>query len=150
MTTKIALVGCGNAKNPGVLPAREKYSSNYFSLKRGYGEVVCDDWYILSAKYGLLDPDREIDDYDVSIDDLTDAGKMNWAESICDDLEPVIEEIDEIHLLLGSSYLDPLNEKLKPLVANHDVELVYPFEETSGIGEQMGLLKERTEAARSN
>ena len=154
MARKVALIGCGAAKNPGVLPAKDKYSSNYFRLKRDYGEIVCDDWYIVSAKYGLIDPNQKIDDYDTSITDLERDEVRELTESIDNDLWDIlsndeeIEEETEVHFLMGSSYLDPLETKLFWLNNNPKTEAVYPFEDTSGIGEQMAKLKELTEEAR--
>lgn len=152
MTRKIALVGCGSAKNPGVLPAKDKYSSSYFSVKRNYAEIVCDDWFIVSAKYGLLDPDKRIDDYDVSVDDFTDAGVRNLMEAVSGDLwdeiadeEDTIADDVEVHFLLGSSYLDPLKNKVYWLHNNPSTTPVFPFEGTSGIGEQMSVLNDLIE-----
>ncbi|MBS3761240.1 MAG: hypothetical protein KGY43_07220 [Halodesulfurarchaeum sp.] len=62
LVRRAALIGCGEAKHDGPLPAREKYRSSHFGLKRDFAETFCDRLWILSAKYGLLDPDRVIDD----------------------------------------------------------------------------------------
>jgi hypothetical protein len=76
-----ALVGCGDAKHGGLLPAREKYRSTYFNLKRDFAETLCARWWILSAKFGLLDPDRVIDDYDVAITD-DDVDTAQWVQKV--------------------------------------------------------------------
>ena len=46
-------------------------------------------------------------------------------------------------LLLGARR----TERLDALAAEHGFEVVYPFDDTSGIGEQIGWLTERIEAA---
>lgn len=156
MTTKLALIGCGAAKEPGVLPAKDKYSSNYFNLKWDYGDVVCDKQRIVSAKYGLIEPDEEIDDYDVTVRDMNAEDRENWGARVGRELTSTVTsfELDEdelpveIHLLLGSAYQEPIMEDLLWLEAQ-GCELVYPFEDTSGIGEQMSVLKERTQDARA-
>ena len=155
MARTLVLVGCGAAKNPGKLPAREKYSSNYSHLKNEYAEVVGDDWFIVSAKYGVVHPDERIDDYDVTVRDMNAEERENWGNrtgnEIVEEVDRIIDDrdevIDEIHLLLGSAYQEPLMEDLLWLEAR-GVELVKPFEDTSGIGEQMAKLKELTEEAR--
>ena len=78
---RTALVGCGDAKHDGLLPAREKYRSTYFGLKRDFAETLCARWWILSAKFGLLDPDRVVGDYDLAITD-DDVDTAQWVEDI--------------------------------------------------------------------
>lgn len=149
----VVLVGCGSAKNDGQLPAKDKYSSNYFALKRAYAEAVGDEWSIVSAKYGLLAPDQEIDDYNVTVSDMDVEARADWGRrtgtNIIDWIAQVQQNdlrVTEVHLLLGQDYQEPIKEDLEYL-QELGIELVRPFEDTSGIGEQMAKLKELTEAA---
>ena len=75
-TPHIALVGCGAAKQDlddgEIVPAKDLYTSPYFSLKREYAVECCDEWKILSAKHGLLDPETEIETYDASLNPRSD------------------------------------------------------------------------------
>lgn len=149
MTRKMALIGCGAAKNPGKLPAKDKYSSNYFGLKWDYGDVVCDEQRIVSANYGLLEPTDMIHDYDLTIDDLDDQQRSEWIDDVNTAILGAVRnnDIDEVHVLLGSDYRDALSFTFEKL-EERGVKLVYPFEGTSGIGEQMSRLKELTQEAR--
>src|SRR5690606_13413659 len=54
----IALVSCVSSKEPHAAPARDLYTSALFRKARAYAERNADAWYILSAKYGLVDPNR--------------------------------------------------------------------------------------------
>jgi len=155
MTTKLALIGCGNAKNPGVLPAKDKYSSNYAGIKWKYGEVVCDVQRILSAKYGELRPETEIDDYDASLSKrhdsyIGDEAVQEWAEDVNSDILETVQEhdVDEVHILLGKDYREAIAPAIEQL-EEIDVEIVRPFEGTSGLGEQMSELKDRTAEAQA-
>lgn len=81
MTRLVVLVQCTATKRDEPSPARELYDpSPYFRRQRRYAEVAGDDWYILSAKYGLLEPDTEIEPYDISIADVDDRG--TWGRKI--------------------------------------------------------------------
>ena len=149
------LVGCGKAKHDGRLPAKEKYSSNYFGLKRDYAETVGDEWCIISAKYGVLEPDQEIDDYDTTVRDMGASERALWGNLTGHNLVKWLTELEEeqgypaeVHLLLGSAYQEPMADTIRFLEESSNVDVVRPFEGTSGIGEQMAELKERTEAAR--
>jgi len=64
-----------------LLPAREKFRSTYFGHNRGFAETLCAGWSILSAKFGLLDPDRVVGDYDLAITD-DDVDTAQWVEDI--------------------------------------------------------------------
>jgi hypothetical protein len=63
--TQIVLVQCTNSKRDESAPARNLYDeSAYFRDYRAYAIEKGDEWYILSAKHGLLDPETVIDPYD--------------------------------------------------------------------------------------
>lgn len=68
----LAIVQCGGSKiwkkqpNAGKVPAKEAYVSGYFRKNRAYAEKFADRWYILSAKYGFLEPNTFIQNYNVS------------------------------------------------------------------------------------
>ena len=59
----VVIISCGEAKiwkiNPsaGPTPAKDVYISSYFRLNRMYAEKFGDEWFILSAKYGFIEPD---------------------------------------------------------------------------------------------
>lgn len=133
---KIALVGCGSSKKDESAKAKDLYTSNYFKLKKDYAESQCDDWYILSAEHYLLPPSREISPYDTHIDEvdqkewssLTKA-KLAWAGKLTED--------DTVVVLAGQKYVELIEDWLEFTPA----QVERPFDETSGIGEQMAWLK---------
>jgi hypothetical protein len=153
---RAALVGCGDAKHDGLLPARDKYRSTYFGLKRDFAETFCDRWWILSAKYDLLNPDQVIDDYDVAItDDGVDTAQ--WVEDVRTSLSAVDwpqttedgeDLVCELYALAGSDYLEAggrdgrsLRVQLQENTPEH-VTVKFPFDDLAGIGYQNGWLAE--------
>lgn len=54
------LVSCVGDKHSKPLPARELYRSDWFLKARAYVEAQGEEWFILSAKYGLVSPDQVI------------------------------------------------------------------------------------------
>lgn len=154
--SRLYLVGCGKSKRPGVLPACEKYDSSYFGLKWNHYEEFGDRAWILSALYGVLEPRRRIADYNVTIHttdpefsglDLKDSGAFDeWVAMVRAQLKriPAFNNPDnEVVLLAGKKYLDPIEETLRDL----PVECVWYFEDTTGFGDQMGKLKRDVEEA---
>lgn len=160
----LVFVGCGAAKKTSTVPARELYTSNYFGLKREYAETVGDSWAVLSALYGMVEPDEPTIPYDVTIGDypldneqrVEHATIGEWAGAVLADVEQRLHGRDgdrgapgRVVILAGRSYVEPLRDELDRLAAECGAEMVYPFDDTSGIGEQMGWLSERIEAVES-
>ncbi|OSI35263.1 DUF6884 domain-containing protein [Bradyrhizobium canariense] len=58
--TRVAFVSCVKLKADTARPARDLYVSPWFIGARRYAERNADSWLILSAAYGLVDPDRVI------------------------------------------------------------------------------------------
>ncbi len=134
--TKLVLVGCGAAKRDEAVEARNLYTSNYFALKRRYAERS-GEWRVLSAEHGLVHPETVLEPYDTVVDDLDTEETEAWAEDVTDDLRELVDAVDEVVVLAGASYIDPLRE----FFSRADVRVRYPFADTGGIGEQMALLK---------
>lgn len=153
--TRIGLVGCGASKKEGCHKAKNLYTSNYFRLKKEYAEKVCDSWYILSAKHGLISPEKEIEAYDRSVSDMGEHATYEWALSVADSIHTYTDELGEMeggkHTLVwlaGEDYVEPVEQ----LVMDDEVEPFVPisslpFRKTSGIGKQMKWLKEEIEEA---
>ncbi len=83
----LILIGCVKEKRAGRHLARELYASQLFKRRRAYAESLAAPWYILSAKYGLVEPDQVIDSYDLSLKDLPAHERRAWSEKVFRDLE---------------------------------------------------------------
>lgn len=165
--TRLALVGCGKQKrevtgHPNYADnhyrAAVLYTSVYFALKREYAERMCEYWYVLSAKHGLYHPFCIMKPYDVQLTQSGFAGDDDpefdtvdaWADAVLKQLDDKLEylansdgndAVDEIVVLAGRAYVEPLRDGLEAL----DVAVRYPFDSTSGIGEQMAWLDKATD-----
>lgn len=58
------IVGCGKTKAPTPCPARELYTGCLFRAARAHAETSGRPWLILSALWGLIEPDRVLEPYD--------------------------------------------------------------------------------------
>lgn len=61
----------------GPTPAKDAYISPVFKLHRKYAESIGAEWRILSAWYGFLHPEFEIEDYDAKFRG-SDLSAQNW------------------------------------------------------------------------
>jgi hypothetical protein len=100
------LIQCTKSKHDRELPARELYeASDLFSKSRTYAELQEDDWAILSAKHGLVNPDEILEPYDeFGID-------PEQAEEIAMQLDSA--GVDKVKVLAGKKYVDPLTPELE-------------------------------------
>lgn len=61
------LVSCGNRKLDHPAPAKDLYVGSYFKSARRAAESTGQPWLIVSAKYGIIDPETVIAPYDATI-----------------------------------------------------------------------------------
>jgi len=150
--SRYVLVGCGSSKRAEKTEARHLYTSTYFEKKRQFAEQ-CAQWWVLSAEHGAISPSKVIEPYETHIDDV-DADR--WATdvrlSLRSDDSKWIDDDSELIVLAGQKYIEPIQDVLDELEDRpmFGVTVRYPFDDTSGIGEQLSLLDDLTEAERSN
>ena len=134
------LVGCVSRKVANRAPAKDLYDSPLFVRRRRYAETSGKPWAILSAKYGLLDPDTVVAPYDESLDDLGVAERGAWAARVQSQLDrrfgPLQGKTFEVHA--GSAYVAPLRKVLAAVGSALAVRL-----EGLGIGEQLHWYDQR-------
>lgn len=106
----VMLIGCVKGKLEWVsrVPAKKLFVSTLWRCRRTYAEQSGVPWYILSAKYGLVNPDTRIAWYNVSLADLPAAQRRAWSQRVVDALVakyPSVEgKVVEIHA--GKDYVD--------------------------------------------
>lgn len=109
-TDRVILVACSKTKHRGPCEARLLYNSPLFKKSRALAEASGSPWLILSAKHGLVHPNRVLQSYDESLDDLDAKDRRIWAKNVLSQLEHIAEITPSTKFvgLAGSLYLDPL------------------------------------------
>jgi hypothetical protein len=130
------LVSCVSAKESTPLPARDLYCSDWFVKARGYVEAQGQRWFILSAKYGLVEPDDVIAPYEKTLKGMSSARRRRWAELVAGQLRPRCRPGVKIVFLAGQAY----REYLVPLLCEWGCQIRVPMEGLF-IGEQKAWLK---------
>ena len=104
---RVGLVSCSKAKLATPAPARQMYSpSDLFRKASAYCALHCDEWYILSAKYGLVDPEKTLEPYDVTLKKMNADQKRHWGRTVADQIRAIGPAELEIHA--GKDYAQPL------------------------------------------
>ena len=137
MSIRVALVSCVRAKRPSPAPARDLYTSPLFRGLRAFAEANADIWYILSAEYGLLEPEQVVPPYEKTLNGMTRPDRTAWAQRVQQQLLRALPADAEIIFLAGTRY----REELEPFLRARGFEVSVPFRGL-GIGKQLQRLKE--------
>ncbi|MEX1046188.1 MAG: DUF6884 domain-containing protein [Actinomycetota bacterium] len=134
------LLGCVSTKGPVAAAAKDLYISDLWRKRRAYAEASGLRWLILSAKYGLIDPDESIEPYDVEMVKLRGPERLSWGEGVTSALRQRFGELKgkafEIHA--GDEYVTPIGSRLR----KEGAEIVRPLEGLR-FGEQLAWYTDR-------
>lgn len=133
----VALVSCVKSKSDRPKPAKELYTSTLFRKSSKYARMVGDQWFILSAKYGLLSPEEKISPYEKTLNNMRVADRRKWAKGVLKQLKNIVHPGDEIVILAGVKYREHLIQPLQ----NMGCTISIPMEGLS-FGLQLSWLKE--------
>lgn len=140
--TEIGLVSCTKQKREEPSTPGELYTpSAYYRKMRAYCEENHDRWYILSAKYGMLEPYGEpIEPYNETLRNFTVGEKREWAESVFKQLEAKesLEKDSTLFIHAGKDYYG----ELLPLLERTGAKVKTPTEGL-GLGEKMAWYNDR-------
>lgn len=139
----LVVISCGAKKiwrefpEAGPTRARDAYTGQFFRKNRKYAETFGDRWAILSAKYGLVDPDFPIPgDYDVKFN------HRNATITTKDIREQIIKQrlncVSQVVVLGGHEYGEAISEALSGL----GVSVLRPLEKYRSIGRMTAAVTE--------
>ena len=132
----VGLVACSRTKADRPVPARELYVSPLFRAAREYAEnrYGPGQWLILSARYGLVDPDQVLAPNDLSLCQLTARQREAWGDHIAVELTDRFPAGTVLWFHAGALYRDAI----APVVA-HQVR--FPLA-SLGIGQQLAWYRQ--------
>ena len=138
MGRKIHLVSCVGQKATEPRRAEDLYVSDWFRKARRYVKEQDGSWYILSAKYGLLEPSETIEPYEATLKRMRVIERRAWTVHVLKRLQQVLRSDDAVVVLEGQAYREFLVPELERL--GYSVSI--PMEGLT-IGRQLKWLKER-------
>jgi uncharacterized HhH-GPD family protein len=105
---RLLLIGCVETKLGHPAPAQDLYVSPLWQKRRRYAEESEMSWRILSAEYGLVDPEQVIEPYDRYLGSQPSGYRTEWsqqtAEQVLNELQKLGLSVVEVHA--GSDYLE--------------------------------------------
>lgn len=114
---KIGIINCVNKKHDTPQQAKDLYYSMAFNAKQAFMESAYDEWYILSAKYGIIKPTDIIEPYNISFkpdkrflkhgltQEIVDV--KSWSKNV---INASKELGNDIHWHVGNDYFNPLKD----------------------------------------
>ena len=131
----IILISCVSKKLDRKAKAKNLYVSTLFRRNLAYAERKFnpDKIFILSAKYGLLNPERVIEPYDLALNEMHAQELKRWSDNVLADLKKEIDiGKDRVIFLAGNRY----RKYLVPSIKNYEILL-----QGLAIGKQLKYLK---------
>ena len=108
----IVLVSCVKSKLPIAAPARTLYCSDWFVKARHLVERSSAPWFILSARYGLVSPDKKIEPYELTLNKMGIHQRRAWADEVFKALEPELPQYRRVIFFAGIRYREFLAGRL--------------------------------------
>lgn len=134
-TASLCLVSCVKWKLDRPAPAKDLYTSDLFVKTRRFVEIQDKPWLILSAKHGLVDPNKEIAPYEKTLNKMDKAARRAWAAAVLNALEPHLAGVRAVVFLAGERY----REFVAPALSERGIEVQVPMQGMR-IGEQLAWL----------
>ena len=133
---KVVLISCVSKKLHHKSKAQDLYVSPLFQKNLQYAKSLNPEKiFILSAKYGLLRLDEEIEPYDKTLNKMRSNEIKEWANSVLNQLKKSTDvENDEFIFLAGNNY----RKFLLPYLKHYEIPMI-----GLSIGKQLQWLSKR-------
>jgi hypothetical protein len=123
-------------KKPYKCKAKDLYDSTWFRLAWNYVQTLkSDKVFILSAKYGLVDPEAEIKPYEQTLNAKSYIEIRTWASSLLMSLREKTDITKDTFVILAGV-------KYRKYIVDQIANLTIPMDGLR-IGQQLKWLKER-------
>lgn len=136
----LGLISCTKSKQNYPCKASVMYQpSDLFRKAYSYATKNYDFVAILSAKYGLLLPDDEIEPYNLTLNDMGSQRRKKWAERVFNQMKKRLKlrDLRKVFFHAGKKYREHLALKLRAAGIQCETPL-----EGLGIGKQKRWYKE--------
>ena len=133
--SRILLISCVSKKWEKKAKAKDLYISPLFKLNLKYAQSLDpDNIFILSAKYGLLDLEKEISPYNKTLSNMNKEQRIVWSNKVLKQLKGKADlQQDQFIFLAGANY--------RKFLVPHLNHVQVPMKNL-GIGKQLKFLKE--------
>jgi hypothetical protein len=130
----VAIIPCTNQKTTTPGKARDVWVGAHFQLILAHAEMFYDKVLVMSYKYGFIDPDFEIEPYDIDIRTAKAADRLKWWFAVKKDIENLSKEEPQlVALYTGDTERARI---IREFYKNGVKQIIVPFEGLS-VGKRM-------------
>ena len=133
---KTVLVSCVGKKTADATMASDLYRSTWFLLAKEYCLSHGYQWFILSARYGLLNINTIIEPYDLTLKECNQRYQRVWSQRVFFDIKEKIPINTTLVIFAGVQY----RRFLYPSLCRYGYNIEIPMRGL-GIGKQLQWLK---------
>ena len=116
--SNIALISCVSKKLKNKTEAQNLYISPLFIKSKKFAQDNFDNFYILSAKYGLLPKNKVISDYNVTLNKMSKISKYKWSLHTARQINNTFSKNDKLYIMAGKNYY---NDVIKYINIEYDI-----------------------------
>ncbi|KAF6630646.1 hypothetical protein H6F38_14560 [Paenibacillus sp. EKM208P] len=138
MKRSIALISCGKNKSSQKAQAKDLYIGDLFKKARKYSEKVHSEFYILSALHELVQPEKLLEPYNYTLNDLNKQEIVSWSHNVYKQIKDIIKEGEEVEIYIYAG--DKYRKFLVPLLEADGLKVNIPLKGL-GIGRQLSWFK---------
>lgn len=113
MSNKILISCSKKKKKKGFYPAKLLYDSPLFKLSYKYAKKLQGDIFILSAKYGLIEENYIVKNYDLTLNNFSIEERKQWANKVAEKIKTHFDINDTIIFLAGKNYYEYIIPNIK-------------------------------------
>ncbi len=112
---KIILISCVYKKGKKKSKAKDLYESPLFKKSLAYSLKLNPDCiYILSAQHHLLELEKEIEPYNLTLNNMSKSEREDWGKKVIEQLSKFTDiKNDKYIILAGQNYLTPIQNSLE-------------------------------------
>lgn len=134
-TDIVYFVSCVGQKRNIPTLAKDLYISDWFIKARHYAEKKGCPWFILSAEYGLVNPECIIKPYEKTLNTMPVAKRRQWAGQVAGEINQIMPQMKCAVFLAGNRYREFLASNLR----SRGITIEVPMEGLR-IGQQLSWL----------
>jgi len=135
----IGLVSCVKTKLKVPAKAKDLYISSLFKKSRRWAECNCDEWFVLSAQYGLVDPEQSAKPYELTMKSFPIADRKRWARKVYKTMDNVglLKPDSKFIWLAGLDYSHELSLLLSGYPQHHPLKGLRMGKRLKWLGKQL-------------
>lgn len=105
----IGLVGCGLQRMAaGPVKARSMYKGSLSKMALRWAERNCENWFVISSAYHLVNPDATIEPYSLWLREMPEEDRIAWGQCVIHDLKKSVGFEKPFLILAGTDFVQAL------------------------------------------